>query len=142
VVAASGPWRAARIAREVDPNTRTMAVELNYDNTGAKPLVPGAYAEVLWSVQREVPSLFVPPSAIATTSERTFVDRVRDGEIEQATVGRGVLTADLVEVFGDLAAGDQVMKRGSDSDGARECGRSAAICCRQRDVVSAQVRPT
>lgn len=106
--------KVARIAHEIDPKTRTMAVELDFDNTGAKPLVPGAYAEVLWPVHRDAPSLFVPPTAIATTTERTFVDRVRDGKIEQVTVGRGVPMGDLVEVFGDLAAGDRVMRRGSE----------------------------
>ena len=106
--------KVARIAHEIDPKTRTMAVELDFDNTGAKPLVPGAYAEVLWPVHRDAPSLFVPPSAIATTTERTFVDRVRDGKIEQVTVARGVPMGDLVEVFGDLAAGDQVLRRGSE----------------------------
>src|SRR5205814_4850879 len=106
--------KVARVAHEIDPKTRTMAVELEFENTGAKQLVPGAYAEVLWPVHRDAPSLFVPPSAIATTTERTFVDRVRDGKVEQLTVGRGVAMGDLVEVFGDLAAGDQVLKRGSE----------------------------
>ncbi|HSN26587.1 MAG TPA: efflux RND transporter periplasmic adaptor subunit [Kofleriaceae bacterium] len=106
--------KVARIAHEIDPRTRTMAVELDFDNTGPKQLVPGAYAEVQWPVHRDAPSLFVPPSAIATTTERTFVDRVRGGKLEQVTVGRGVAMGDLVEVFGDLAAGDQVLKRGSE----------------------------
>ena len=106
--------KVARIAHEIDPKTRTMAVELDFDNTGPRPLVPGAYAEVLWPVHRDAPSIFVPASAIATTTERTFVDRVRDGKIEQVTVARGVAMGELVEVFGDLAPGDQVMKRGSE----------------------------
>ncbi len=105
--------KVARVAHEIDPKTRTMAVELDFDNAGEK-LVPGAYAEVLWPVHRDAPSLFVPPSAIATTTERTFVDRVKDGKIEQVTVGRGATMGDLVEVFGELAAGDQVLKRGSE----------------------------
>jgi RND family efflux transporter MFP subunit len=106
--------KVARVAHEIDPKTRTMAVELDFDNTGAKPLVPGAYAEVLWPVHRDAPSLFVPPSAIATTTERTFVDRVRDGKIEQVTVARGAAMGKLVEVFGELAPGDQVLRRGSE----------------------------
>ncbi|MGE5183881.1 MAG: efflux RND transporter periplasmic adaptor subunit [Acidobacteriota bacterium] len=106
--------KVARIAHEIDPKTRTMAVELDFDNAGPKPLVPGAYAEVRWPVHRDAPSLFVPPSAIATTTERTFVDRVRDGKIEQVTVVRGAQMGNLVEVFGELAAGDQVLKRGSE----------------------------
>lgn len=104
----------ARIAYEIDPKTRTMAVELDFDNRGPERLMPGAYAEVLWPVHRTSPSLFVPPSAIATTTERTYVDRVHDGKIEQVTVTRGVPMGSLVEVFGDLTAGDQVLKRGSE----------------------------
>lgn len=106
--------KVARVAHEIDPKTRTMAVELDFDNSGEKTLVPGAYAEVLWPVHRDAPSLFVPPSAIATTTERTFVDRVKDGKIEQVVVGRGAAMGDLVEVFGELAAGDQVLERGSE----------------------------
>jgi RND family efflux transporter MFP subunit len=106
--------KVARVAHAIDPKTRTMAVELDFDNTAGKELVPGAYAEVLWPVHRDAPSLFVPPSAIVTTTERTFVDRVKDGKIEQVTVGRGATMGDLVEVFGELAAGDQVLKRGSE----------------------------
>jgi RND family efflux transporter MFP subunit len=106
--------KVARVAHAIDSKTRTMAVELDFDNTGAKEVVPGAYAEVQWPVHRDAPSLFVPPSAIATTTERTFVDRVRDGKIDQVAVGRGVQMGDLVEVFGELAAGDQVLKRGSE----------------------------
>jgi len=105
--------QVARVAHEIDPKTRTMAVELDFDNSGGK-LVPGAYAEVFWPIHRDTPSLFVPPSAIATTTERTFVDRVRDGKIEQVTVARGAAMGDAVEVFGDLAAGDQVLRRGSE----------------------------
>jgi RND family efflux transporter MFP subunit len=120
--------KVARVAHQIDPKTRTMAVELDFDNTGGKPLVPGAYAEVLWPVHRDAPSLFVPPSAIVTTTERTFVDRVRDGKIEQVAVGRGATMGELVEVFGDLVAGDQVLRRGSEvlANGAAVTTRSGS----------------
>jgi multidrug efflux pump subunit AcrA (membrane-fusion protein) len=91
-----------------------LRVELDVDNTGKKPLTPGAYAEVLWPVRREGPSLFVPATAIAQTTERTYVDRVANGAVEQVVVQRGVPVGDTVEVFGPLAAGDQVLKRGSE----------------------------
>jgi len=76
--------------------------------------VPGAYAEVDWPLRRPAPTLFVPPTAIVQTTERTFVDRVRDGKVEQVAVQRGATMGDVVEVFGDLAAGDQVLRRGSE----------------------------
>jgi hypothetical protein len=72
------------------------------------------YAEVLWPVRRESPSLFVPSSAVVQTTERTFVDRVRSGIVEQVPVQRGQTLPDRVEVYGNLAAGDVVLRRGSE----------------------------
>ncbi|HEY6034407.1 MAG TPA: efflux RND transporter periplasmic adaptor subunit, partial [Kofleriaceae bacterium] len=102
------------ISHVIDPKTRSMAVELGVDNAKGR-LTPGAYAEVTWPVHRTAPSLFVPASAVVQTTERTFVDRVRDGTIDQVTVQRGVAVGDQVEVFGELAAGDQILKRGSET---------------------------
>jgi hypothetical protein len=65
-------------------------------------------------VKRATPSIFVPPSAIGQSTERTFVVRVKDGVAEQVPVQRGITQGDLVEVFGALAAGDTVAKRGSE----------------------------
>ena len=69
-----------RIAHAVDVKTRTMPVELDVTNLAGR-LAPGMYAEVLWPVRRPRPSLFVPSSAVATTTERTFIIRIRDGLI-------------------------------------------------------------
>ena len=107
--------KIVRLSHAIDPKTRTMSVELDFDNKGAKQLTPGAYAEVLWPVHRAQPSLFVPSSAVVQTTEKTYVDRIKDGAIEQVVVSRGVPTGDLVEVFGALAAGDQVLRRGSET---------------------------
>jgi len=107
--------KIVRLSHLIDPKTRTMSVELDVANTADKPLTPGAYAEVLWPVHRDQPSLFVPATAIVQTTEKTYVDRVRDGAIEQVAVQRGVAAGDLVEVFGALAAGDQVLRRGSET---------------------------
>jgi hypothetical protein len=66
-------------------------------------------------VHRTSPSLFVPASAVAQTTERTYVDRMRDETIDQVSVQRGVVMGELVEVFGELTAGNQVLKRGSET---------------------------
>ncbi len=105
--------KVSHVSHVIDSKTRTMAVELVAANANKK-LVPGAYAEVVWPVHRDAATLFVPPTAIVQTTERTFVDRVRDGKVEQVTVQRGSPMGELVEVFGPLAAGDQVLKRGSE----------------------------
>jgi hypothetical protein len=72
------------------------------------------YAQVAWAMRRARPSLFVPSTAIATTTERTFVVRIRNNRAEWVDVKRGVSSDQLVEVFGALSAGDQVAGRGTD----------------------------
>ncbi|HEX9367410.1 MAG TPA: efflux RND transporter periplasmic adaptor subunit [Vicinamibacterales bacterium] len=105
--------KVARVSHALDAKTRTMPVELDVSNVGNK-LAPGMFANVAWTMRRTHPSLFVPPSAIAATTERTFVVRVRNGQTEWVDVKRGATMGPLVEVFGDLHAGDQVAVRGTD----------------------------
>jgi hypothetical protein len=108
--------------------TRTMPVELDYANKDGK-LAPGMFAEVMWPIRRDAPSLFVPISAVVQTTEKTFVDRVKNGAIEQVAVKRGVVLKELVEVFAaGLAAGDPVLKRGSEElkDGTKVQTRAPA----------------
>lgn len=107
----SGP--VARIAHSIDARTRSMAVELDVSNTGGQ-LAPGMYPTVRWPVRRQKASLFVPPTSIVTTTESTFVIRVRDGVAEWVNVSRGQASSDLVEVFGPLEAGDVIVRRATD----------------------------
>jgi hypothetical protein len=50
----------------------------------------------------------------ANTTGRTFVIRVRGGRTEWIDVKTGLASGPLVEVFGDLAAGDEIAARGTD----------------------------
>jgi membrane fusion protein (multidrug efflux system) len=116
----------ARIAHAVDVKTRTMAVELDVTNADGR-LTSGAFCQVQWPVSRPGPSLFVPSSSIASTTDRTFVVRVRDGKAEWVDVKPGLASGPLTEVFGDLRAGDEVAVRGTDEirPGAAVRARSA-----------------
>jgi len=105
--------RVARIADTVDTNTRTMAVELDVPNAEGQ-LASGTFCQVRWPVHRRGPSLFVPSSSVAATTDRTFVIRIRDGKTEWVDVRTGLTSGPRVEVFGDLRAGDQVAVRGTD----------------------------
>jgi len=106
-----------RSSRSLDAKTRTMPVELDVVNSSGR-LAPGMFPEVIWPTRRLRPSLFAPPTAIATTTERTFVLRIRDGAVEWIDVKRGASMnyqgVDLVEIFGDLEPGDQITVRGTD----------------------------
>jgi RND family efflux transporter MFP subunit len=124
---ASFPGVVSRVAHSVDVKTRSMAVELDVDNTDGR-LAPGMFADVSWPVKRTEPSIFVPPGAIVVTTERTFVARIKDGAVEQVTVSRGALQGDLVEVFGALQPGDLVARRATEDlrDGVRVQTRAPA----------------
>ena len=103
----------ARIAHSVDVKTRTMPVELDVENADGR-LSAGMFSEVLWPVRRKQATLFVPASAVARTTEATFVIRVRDGNTEWVNVQTGETDGKLTELFGDLREGDTVAVRGTD----------------------------
>jgi len=105
--------KVARIAHSVDVKTRTMPVELDVTNSDGH-LASGMFPEVVWPVSRAQPTLFVPTSAIARTTEATFVVRIRDGNTEWVNVQAGEVDGKQTEVFGDLRDGDDVAVRGTD----------------------------
>jgi RND family efflux transporter MFP subunit len=105
--------KVARIAQAVDVSTRTMAVELDVANRDGR-LAPGTFCQVRWPVRRAAPSLFVPSASVATTTDRTFVIRIRNRKTEWVDVKTGLTSGALVEVFGDLRAGDEIAGRGTD----------------------------
>jgi RND family efflux transporter MFP subunit len=109
----------ARVAQVLDPKTRTMPVELDVPNPDGT-LAPGMYPTVKWPVRRTRPALYVPRTSVVTTTERTFVVRNQDGRAQWIDVRKGAAEGDLVEVLGDLKAGELVVRRATDElrDGA------------------------
>jgi RND family efflux transporter MFP subunit len=103
----------ARIARSVDVKTRTMPVELDVTNPKGR-LASGMFPEVLWPVRRSEATLFVPVSSVARTTEATFVVRIHDGIAEWVNVKTGEVDGKLIEIFGNVHAGDTVAARGTD----------------------------
>lgn len=105
--------RIARIAEALDQKTRTMAVELDVMNRDGT-LAPGMYPSVRWPVRGQGADLWVPKTSVVTTTERTFVIRSHGGRAEWIDVRKGPAEGDLVEVLGNLKAGDMVAKRAND----------------------------
>ena len=103
----------ARLAYSVEPKTRTMSVELDVPNP-RNQLAPGMFPEVNWPVRRGHPALFVPSTAVVTTTERTFVIRSNNGRAEWIDVRKGAASGDLVEILGQISAGDRVVRRATD----------------------------
>jgi RND family efflux transporter MFP subunit len=103
-----------RISREVDEKSRTMPVELDVQNRDGR-LSPGSFTTVSWPLERGYPTMFVPSSAVTNDQQHTFVIRVRNSKAEWVTVQTGQTVDGDIEVFGDLASGDQVVKTASDA---------------------------
>ena len=105
--------RTARIAHALDPQNRTMMVELdayNKDNT----LAPGMYPTVDWPVSSAEPLLLVPSTSVVTTTERTFVIGSAKGHAHWVDVRKGAVIGDQVAIAGNIKQGDKVVKRASD----------------------------
>lgn len=103
----------ARVSESLRPATRTMPVELDAPNPQRR-LAPGMYARVAWENQRAYATLFVPSTAVMTTTQATFVERVRAGKVEWVPVRQGFTLTDKTEVFGDLKSGDLVVRAASE----------------------------
>jgi membrane fusion protein (multidrug efflux system) len=103
----------ARIAQALEQKTRTMPVELDVSNPDGS-LAPGMYPTVKWPVRRMQPALFVPKTSVVTTTERTFVIRNLNGQAQWVDVHKLAIEGDLVEVVGNLKAGDLVVRRATD----------------------------
>jgi RND family efflux transporter MFP subunit len=103
----------ARPSHALDEKTRTMPVELDVNNPDTL-LSPGMYATVRWPVKQSRPALWVPKTSVVNTTERTFVIRDRDGAAEWVDVSPGGSDGGVVEVLGNLHAGDRVVRRATD----------------------------
>jgi membrane fusion protein, multidrug efflux system len=103
----------SRIAQSVDPQTRSMPVEMDVKNPDMQ-LSAGMFSEVRWPIRRTTSTLFVPVTAVVTTTESIFVLLVKDKLVEWIPVKKGVRSGEMVEVFGALQSGDLIVVRGTD----------------------------
>jgi RND family efflux transporter MFP subunit len=103
-----------RISHDVDPNTRTLPVELDVQSKDGR-LSPGSFSTVQWPVHRAAPTMLVPVSAVTNDQQRTFVERVRNGKAEWVDVVTGLSVNGNIEVFGDLKPADEVIRNATDA---------------------------
>ena len=104
----------ARTANSLDPNSRTMLVEVQVPNS-AGVLLPGMYAQVDLSSARTDPPLLLPSDTLIVRAEGTLVALVRPDHtvhFQKIQVGRDY--GDRLEVVGGLVAGDSVITNPSD----------------------------
>ena len=103
----------ARISNDLDKDTRTMPVELNYLNPDYS-ILPGMFCKVYWPIRRRESSLFVPISSVVSTPLSCFVCKIDKDEIEWVNVRKGQLMNNSVEIFGKIKEGDLVAEKGTE----------------------------
>jgi RND family efflux transporter MFP subunit len=103
----------SRISQSVDRKTRSMPVEMDVDNPAMR-LAAGMFPEVRWPIRRSTPTLFVPATAVVTTTENVFVLLVKEDLVEWIPVRKGSRSGSMVEVFGALQSGNLIVLKGTD----------------------------
>jgi membrane fusion protein, multidrug efflux system len=103
----------ARIPHALDPQSRSMMVELDVMNRDGA-LAPGMYPTVDWPVASSGELLFVPATSVVTTTERTFVITSQDGRAHWLDVKKGAASGEQVTIRGELHPGELVVKRATD----------------------------
>lgn len=110
--------RIVRTAKAVDPKTRTMPVEAEFDNprtgTAEKPdftFYPGMYGRLTLDLSTVKDALVVPAGALAIENRLPFVYAVRDGRIKKIAVSLGYDDGTTVQITDTpgLSAGDRIV---------------------------------
>ena len=106
------PGKVARFSERVQLSTRTMDTEVDVPNSSFS-LVPGMYAEVIFTTENRSQVISVPFSAVDLIggSEKSgkVMTVASDGRLESHDVSLGLQTSDSFEVRSGLREGDVVV---------------------------------
>ena len=102
-----------RLAGALDTRIRSQRVEADVDNASGK-LLPGMVANVQFLLPGRDSAIILPRSAVGSNAEGVYVIKVVNGKARKTPVSKGREANGNVEVFGDIAAGDRLVKMASD----------------------------
>lgn len=103
----------SRRAMNINAQYRSERMEIDVPNQKSE-LSPGMYADVYLYSKGNLQALYVPRSAVVTSTERKYVLVMENGKATKVDVTTGNQTADKVEVYGRLSAGDKVIINAND----------------------------
>jgi RND family efflux transporter MFP subunit len=114
----SFPGKLVRTANAIDPNSRTLLVEVDVNNSNGR-LVPGAFTQVHMNLNPEVPTLILPVPTLIFRSEGLQVGTVVKGphgdQAKLVSVTLGHDDGKTVQVVSGLDANAQVIQNPPDS---------------------------
>jgi RND family efflux transporter MFP subunit len=109
------PASVATTARAIDPNTRTLTVELHALNPDEN-LPPGSYTEVHFELPAQPDTVLIPDSALLFRQNGLEVAVLGPGNrirLERVTAGRNLGTQ--IEIVGGLTLSDRIVNTPPDS---------------------------
>jgi len=105
--------RIVRISDNINMQYRTERVEADIYNKD-EILAPGMYADVIFDSKGNRNALAVPPGAVVTSTEAKYVIVIRNGKTVKVNVSTGNENNQLMEIVGDVKAGEQVIVPAND----------------------------
>ncbi|HEY3786060.1 MAG TPA: efflux RND transporter periplasmic adaptor subunit [Steroidobacteraceae bacterium] len=109
------PATLVRTAQALNPNLRTLQVELQVDNSGGE-LFPGSYAEVHFKLPGSTTTVRVPSTALVFRAQGLQVATVENGDrIRMKRILQGRDFGTSVEVLAGLSANDEIVDNPPDS---------------------------
>jgi membrane fusion protein (multidrug efflux system) len=130
----------SRRSQSLDEQTRTEALEFDIPNPD-RQLKPGMYADVTMHVSPAAPAFYVPTAAVSTSTQGTFVIRVRHDSAEWVPVQRTGTMNDTVQVVGDLHDGEAIVIPATEELARGSQVRVVADSQPKRPVRSNVIRP-
>lgn len=103
----------SRNSGALDVSSRSVIAEFDMPNQGNE-LRAGQYAKVTIQLMRSQPSLWVPAVSVVQSQSGVFVIKTENNITKRVPVQTGAVKDSLVEIFGNLHAGDTILKKGSE----------------------------
>jgi multidrug efflux pump subunit AcrA (membrane-fusion protein) len=105
--------RVSRTSSSIDPNSRTLLVEVQVRNPQDK-FLPGMYVVVHFTEAKAIPPLLVPGESIVVRGGATMVATVNSNRIHFKPVQIGRDYGEQTEITKGVSAGDVVVKNVND----------------------------
>lgn len=98
----------SRRSMNINAQYRSERMEIDVFNKDAL-LAPGMYADVVLYSKGNAQAMWVPRTAVVTSTERKYVLLVKNGKTSKVDVSTGNQSADKIEIYGRISAGDSVI---------------------------------
>jgi len=108
------PGTVVRSANAIDPNSRTLNVEVDMDNSSGRVL-PGAYVFVHFQTPPSTQAVTIPANALLFRAEGLRVGVVHNERVNLIPVTIGHDYGSSVEILSGLIAADAIIVDPSDS---------------------------